>query len=1351
MDFTDIIRRVEDLSPIGGMLLKDAEFDLREDEGLLTVGLKRHGVFMLRTAKMDAAIENMARERLGKDLRLILKDPEGEAISYESRPPTPAPVYTPPLKNSSPKPKAKRGSNPKTQGSSFRKAASGVPSAKIQALNESLVEGDEIAVEGILLRIERTNTRTGRHMCVMDITDGIDSITIKAFLKSAAEFEENYAEFMVKGKALRAQGKVRYDDYAKELILMGTKFAPGELKLGGREDKAAEKRVELHMHTQMSQMDAIGSVSDCIKMAADFGMSAVAITDHGNVQAFPEAAALSKKHGIKVIYGMEAYLVDDMAAIVENPCGDIDGDFVVFDVETTGLEPDEDTIIEIGAVKIRGGEIIGQFSALIDPGFPLPGKIMKITGLKDHDLAGKPRIDRVLPEFLEFLGEGVLVAHNARFDNGFLRRAAGKIGRNLTNPILCTLELTRALFPQVRSHKLSAMAAHLEIELKNHHRALNDAMATAGIFIKCREILKTQGISLLKDVNGVGSGNIDVKKLPLHHAIILVKNQSGLRNLYELVSLSNLSYFYKRPRIPKSLLGKKREGLILGTACESGEFFKAVLRGESMERLGELAEFYDYIELQSHKNNMYMVREGIMPDEDALIGLNKRIVELGEHFGKPVAATCDVHFLNPEDSVYREIIMTGEGFKDASQQAPLYFRTTEEMLAEFSYLRPEKAYEVVITNTCAIADAVEEVHPLPKGMFPPRIEGSDEELMNLINLRVAEVYGPNPPEEVTARLERELGAVFQHGFSSMYNAAQIITRQSIENGYLVGSRGSIGASFAATMSGITEVNPLPAHYYCSTCFFTDFKAPEIVEMRRKLPGLSSCDLPDKTCPNCGLPLKKDGHEILFEIFLGFDCDKEPDIDLNFSGEYQARAHAHAEELFGEGHVFKAGTIGTLAEKTAFGFVNGYLEEKGLVKRSAERNRLVSGLVGIKRTTGQHPGGVIIVPKGHDIHEFCPVQRPADNQDSHITTTHFDYHSALEGRLMKLDILGHDAPTVIRLLHDFTGVDPLTVDIGNKEIMSIFTSSRALGIKDQAPGTLGIPEFGTAFVRQMLTDTKPDTFTGLVKISGLSHGTDVWIGNAADLVRNGVATLNEIVAARDDILIYLMGLGIDNKLAFNIMEKVRKGKGLNEAEAEAMAAAGAPQWYIDSCKLIKYLFPKAHAVAYVMMSVRIAFYKIYHPMAFYAASYSVKTEDVDYETMCKGPETAGRELNRINALGREATAKDKNAAVTIELVLEMYTRNITFLPINIYESHQYRFIPTLQGILPPLMTLAGLGGNAAQAIVDAREKGEFISRQDFKERAKISKTVMELFVRNGFLNDLQETNQLTLFGMMEQQE
>lgn len=1224
----------------------------------------------------------------------------------------------------------------------------------ITELDETLSDGDEILAEGVIFKAETMQTRTGRALCTLEITDGTDSIAVKFFLKDSQEYAKNYANVTAVGNGIKVFGKVRFDEYTRDLCLMAEEIAPSSFKLDTRQDlaPAGGKRVEFHLHTQMSQMDAVNSVTDYIKRAAEWGMPAIAVTDHGVVQAFPEAMTAARKYGVKVVYGMEAYLVDDLAAIVKRP-GDLtlSHPVVVLDIETTGLDKESCQIIEIAAVKICKGMKTQAFSTFVNPKCPLPQKIVDLTGITDDMLSGAPDIEDVLPKLLDFIGDAVICAHNAAFDTGFLSYAARRLGLTFDCPSICTLELSRLLLPEQKTHSLPALAKHFAIDPGKSHRATDDTRTTAKLFILLRRNLLRKGVNALKDINRLGSGRLDVKKHPYHHAVLLVRNKTGLRSLYEMVSKSHLDYFYKKPRIPKSLLAAKREGLLIGTACEAGEFFQAVLAGVSDDELRETGEFYDYLEIQCHRNNAYLVRDGRVTDEEGLKEINKRIIEIGEALGKPVVAACDVHFMNPADSIYREILMSGEGYKDAEQQAPLYFRTTDEMLAEFDYLSKDKAYEVVVGNTQKIAAMVEKLEPVPSGSYPPNIEGSAETLRQIVDKKVADYYGDTPPEAVSARIAREMEPIVGQGFSSMYVAARKLVEKSLENGYLVGSRGSIGSSLSATMAGITEVNPLPAHYICPACKYADMDPEEARVLRERLPGLSGPDLPDKNCPRCGAVMGKDGHEIMFEIFFGFNSDKEPDIDLNFSGEYQAEAHAYTEELFGKGFVFKAGTIGTLADKTAFGFVQNYLNENNLYKRNAEKNRLVAGLTGIKRTTGQHPGGLIIVPKNEDIHSFCPIQRPANDASAEVTTTHFDYHSALEGRLLKLDILGHDVPTVIKLLQDFTGIDPLTLDLSDSKVLSLFTSTEALGVTEAdigcPTGTLGIPEFGTSFVRQMLLETRPKSFTELVKISGLSHGINVWTNNASDIIKNGVASFTDIIAARDDILIYLMSIGMDNKAAFDIMERVRKGKGVTDDEAALMAAHGVPDWYIESCRRIEYLFPKGHAVAYVMMSVRIGYYKIHHPAAFYAASFSVKTDDFDYETMCKGPEAARNQRKRILALGKDATAKDKNTLNLLELVLEMYARGITFLPMDIYNSRASRFIPMEGGLLPPLGTLDGLGQNAAQNIAAAREEGEFISIQDFKGRTKVTKTVLELIVKNGLLRGLPETNQLSLFTGM----
>ncbi|MDR2903240.1 MAG: PolC-type DNA polymerase III, partial [Clostridiales bacterium] len=1180
-------------------------------------------------------------------------------------------------------------------------------------------------------------------LTAFDMTDGADSITVK-FFAQPEKYGDDFKDLLRKGNSLKILGRVQFDEFSKEINVMAKELAPSGFKLSARKDNAEKKRVELHLHTNMSQMDATNTATQYIKRAKDWGHPAVAITDHGVVQAFPEAMEAAKKHGIKVIYGVEAYLMDDLGAIVKSPREKtLDDDFVVFDIETTGLKKETCEIIEIGAVRVSGGKITETFNELINPHVLLPTKIIELTKITDDMLKDKPPIDEVLPRFFSFVGDAALIAHNAAFDTGFIQQNALKIGLSLNHTVLCTVELARMLLPGLQNHKLGTLAKHFEVSLENHHRASDDAAATAEIFLKCAAMLREKGVYRLKEVNLLAGETMDKKKLKHYHAIILVQNSIGLRNLYELVSNAHIAHYNKRPRIPKSDYIRHKEGLIIGTACEAGEFYKAVRDKMPTDYIAELAEFYDYFEIQPIANNAYLVREGIVADRQGLIGINKKIVELGDFYQKPVVATCDVHFMNPEDEVYRRILLAGSGFKDADESTPLYFRSTTEMLEEFSYLGTEKAEEVVITNTNKIADMIETIKPIPDETFPPKIEGAEEQIKEITLAKAHELYGDPLPALVEDRLDRELTSIIKNGFSVMYIIAQKLVWKSVADGYLVGSRGSVGSSFVATMSGITEVNPLPPHYLCSKCKYSDFDSPEV----KAFSGASGCDMPEKNCPVCGHPLDREGHDIPFETFLGFDGDKEPDIDLNFSGEYQAKAHAYTEELFGTGYVFKAGTIGTLAEKTAFGYVKKYMDERQMTHRNAEINRLVLGCTGIKKTTGQHPGGLMVVPSDQSIYNFCPIQRPANDVNSDVTTTHFDYHS-ISGRLLKLDILGHDVPTIIRMLHDFTGIDPRTADLGDKGVMSLFTSPEALGVSADAinckTGTLGLPEFGTSFVRQMLLDTRPNSFSELVRISGLSHGTDVWFNNAQELIKDGVATLKEVIPTRDDIMVYLIIKGVEKKAAFKIMENVRKGRGLRDDEVEVMKAADVPEWYIESCRRIKYMFPKGHAVAYVMMTVRIGYFKIHHPLAFYAASFSVKVDAFDYEKMCKGKDAVRMEMRRINGLGKEATAKEKDSLTMLELVLELYERGLKFAPLDLYHSDAMKFKIKDDAILPPLCSVQGLGENAALNIAAAREDGEFISIQDFRDRTRISKTVIEILKENQILKGIPETNQLSLF-------
>ncbi len=1373
-------------------ILREASWEL--NDGTLLVKLKAKAAFIFKARKLDRIIQSLIEHRFGAALRVDFVDdldkskivkvddglffvqkPEGMAgnaglvpssAGYESAsssaadsfapnsyeftqdaaPFAPAPSaqnvvpFTPsrpagdsPWKNS-------KGGKGRIKVKINEKLLDELKNGEPVKLSDDIQQDSDILAAGRILSTETRELKNERLLIIFDMTDGSNSITAKFFVRPDL-YNNEFKSLITVGGNVVVKGKTVFDEYSKELTIMVSQLCKGEAELK-KADNAEQKRVELHLHTQMSAMDAVSSATDYIKRAISWGHKAIAITDHGVLQAYPEAMKAGKD--IKIIYGVEAYLADDLGAIVRSPKDrTLADEFVVFDIETTGLSKDQHRIIEIGAVKIIDGAIGDRFCTFVDPLTDIPPEITKLTGITGDMVKGAPEIAAAFDDFAAFAGDAVLVAHNASFDVGFMQAAATRLGRELNNTVLDTLELSRAMFPELNKHKLNIVAEHLGVSLENHHRAVDDAAATAEIFVKCAAMLRDKGVNTLQDINIFASASSDKLKLKSHHAVILVKNKTGLRNLYELVSNAHIKHFYKKPQILKSEFMKLRDGLIIGTACEAGEFYAAVKDNMPDDYIRELAEFYDYFEIQPIGNNMYMLREGHVKSVADLQDINKKIVSLGEKFGKPVVATCDVHFLDPEDEVYRRIIMAGEGFKDADNQAPLFFRTTEEMLAEFEYLGAEKAFEVCVTNTNLIADMIESIKPIPDGTYPPFIEGSEELLTSLSMATAKNLYGDPLPPIVATRLERELGSIIKNGFAVMYILAQKLVRKSMDNGYLVGSRGSVGSSLVATMAGITEVNPLPPHYLCKNCHFSDFDSDVVKGFS---PGGCGYDMPERDCPNCGTPLHRDGHDIPFETFLGFDCDKEPDIDLNFSGEYQLSAHAYAEELLGQENVFKAGTIATLADKTAYGFVKNYLEDRKVAARAAEINRLKIGCTGVRRTTGQHPGGLIVVPKGRSIYEFCPIQRPANDANSNVVTTHFDYHS-MEGRLLKLDLLGHDVPTIIKMLHDITGIDPTTVSLSDKRVMSLFTSCEAMGVKPEdincRTGTLGLPEFGTSFVRQMLLETNPGTFSELVRISGLSHGTDVWYNNAQELIQNKTATLKEIIPARDEIMIYLISMGVEKKTAFKIMENVRKGRGLTDAEIEMMEEADVPDWYIESCRKIKYLFPKGHAVAYVIMTVRIGYFKLYEPYSFYAASFSVKAEEFDYETMCRGRDVAKVEFDRIVALGKEATAKEKNTLTLLELVMEMYARGLKFVPLSIYEADSKKFRVTPDGLMPPLCSVAGLGASVATNIVEARAEGEFFTIQEFRERTKTNKTVIELLRKNGVLDGIPETSQLSL--------
>lgn len=1218
----------------------------------------------------------------------------------------------------------------------------------------------EVVISGMIRKVEEREIRNERTIMMFDITDFTDTITVKIFVRN--EQLPEMREFIKKKNFIKVKGIAALDRYDQEISIAnvsGIRKSYDNREV--RNDLALNKRVELHCHTKMSDMDGVSSVSDIMRQAIRWGHKALAITDHGVVQAFTEAYHTLKdiqgdykkkgeKLDFKLIYGVEAYLVDDTKQIVTNPKGQQFTDtYVVFDLETTGFSAEADRIIEIGAVKITDGKIVDKFSTFVNPQIPISFRIEKLTGITDAMVLSAPTIETVLKEFLDFCGDAVLVAHNAEFDTSFIANKAQKQGITVNNTILDTVLLAQFVIPNLHNYKLDTLCKHLGVSLENHHRAVDDAGATADAFIKLIEMLKERDIFDLEMLNEKGKLDVDsIRKLHQYHCIILAANETGRINLYRLISASHLTYFSRFPKIPKSLVNQYRDGLIVGSACEAGELFRAMLSGRSDAEIARIVNFYDYLEVQPIGNNHFMIEKEdcYVQNEEDLRDLNRRVVALGSKFHKPVVATCDVHFLNPEDEIYRRIIMAGKGFDDADNQAPLYLHTTEEMLHEFDYLGSEKAYEIVVENTNKIMNLCEEISPVRPDKCPPVIENSDEMLRKICHDRAHEIYGPKLPQIVTERLDRELNSIISNGYSVMYIIAQKLVWKSNDDGYLVGSRGSVGSSFAATMAGITEVNPLSPHYLCPKCFYNEFYSEDV----KKFAGGAGCDMPDKICPNCGHKLNKLGFDIPFETFLGFKGDKEPDIDLNFSGVYQPVIHKYTETFFGKGKVFKAGTIGTVAEKTAFGYVKKYCEERNLVMRNAEMKRLAKGCEGVKRTSGQHPGGIIVVPFENDIHEFCPVQHPADDPNSDIITTHFDYHK-IDQNLLKLDELGHDDPTVIRMLEDITGLHARDIPIGDPETMSLFTSNKALKLlpgKDIGTnlGTYGIPEFGTKFVRQMLEDTKPTTFSELVRISGLSHGTDVWLGNAQELIREGKCDLSHSICARDDIMIYLISCGVEEEHSFKIMEMVRKGKGLTPEYEQEMRDNNVPDWYIESCKKIKYMFPKAHAAAYVMSAFRIAYFKVHYPEAFYIAYYTVRADDFDASVMARGEERVREEMRSINAKKKDGTVtpKEENLIPILEICIEMYARGINFVPVDLYESHATDFRQVEGGILPPLSALPGLSENDAISITEERKNGEFRNVEDLRIRTGIGKNPLNILEENGCFDDLPDTDQVSLF-------
>lgn len=1224
----------------------------------------------------------------------------------------------------------------------------------------------EIVIAGMIRKVDEREIRNERTILMFDLTDFTDTITVKMFIANAQLPEVK--EYIKKGNFIKVKGVAALDRYDQEISITsvwGIRKSQDNREV--RNDLSLHKRVELHCHTKMSDMDGVSSVSDIIKQAIRWGHKGIAITDHGVVQAFTDAyhtmedlKGKYKKKGeeldFKIIYGVEAYLVDDTRQIVINSMGQNFNDtFVVFDLETTGFSAEVDRIIEIGAVKIKNGEIVDNFSKFVNPKIPIPFRIEKLTGINDSMVMEAEPIEKILPEFLEFCGDAVMVAHNAGFDTSFIINNAERLGIKYDPTIMDTVLLAQFVIPNLHNYKLDTLCKHLAVSLENHHRAVDDAQATAYIYLKMVKMLEERDIFDLDKLNEAGKLDDEaIKKLHQYHCIILASSEQGRINLYRLISASHLQYFSRFPKIPKSLVNKYREGLIIGSACEAGELFRAMVNGRSEAEIARIVSFYDYLEVQPIGNNRFMIEKDdyYVKNEEDLRDLNRRIIALGEKFSKPVVATCDVHFLNPEDEIYRRIIMAGKGFDDADNQAPLYLHTTEEMLHEFDYLGSDKAYEIVVENTNKILNMCEDIIPVRPDKRPPVIENSDQMLRTICENRALELYGNPLPEIVKERLDRELNSIISNGYSVMYIIAQKLVWKSNDDGYLVGSRGSVGSSFAATMAGITEVNPLSPHYLCPKCYYNEFDSEDV----KKFAGGAGCDMPDKICPRCGHKLNKMGFDIPFETFLGFKGNKEPDIDLNFSNEYQSKAHSFTEVIFGKGQTFKAGTIGTVAEKTAYGYVFNYFKDKSekegrpIVKRRCEIERIAEGCVDIRRTTGQHPGGIVVLPIGDEIHSFTPVQHPANDCTTSIVTTHFDYHS-IDHNLLKLDILGHLDPTMIRMLQDLTGIDPLEIPLDSKEVMSLFKDTSALGITPAdiggcKLGALGIPEFGTDFAMQMLIDTKPQYFSDLVRIAGLSHGTDVWLGNAQVLLKEGKATISTAICTRDDIMIYLIQKGIESETAFTIMEKVRKGKGLTEEQETIMREHDVPDWYIWSCKKIKYMFPKAHAAAYVMMAWRVAYCKVFYPLAYYCAYFSIRANAFDYEKMAMGRDKLEYfidDYKNKKSLGT-ITNTEEDELKDMRIVQEMYARGYDFIPIDIYKAKARSFQIIDGKIMPSFKVIDKVGEVAGEGIEIAARSGEFLSKDDLRARAKVGQTVIDKLNDLGLLGSMADSNQLSLF-------
>lgn len=1383
-----LFEEIKSYSPVEYSLLRNAELSY-PDEDTVKMVLEESVFSREKEAEVVRILEKVLNERCGFHIHVVTeykekkekKEERREEQREESRKTEDKTVYKGGLTEESGQGLQNAGRGRKQEKSVFRPVKrsqnpdvifgrdfeeEAMPIEEINGeIGETVIRGKVLSYdEREIVKIEKT-------ILIFTVTDFTDTLRVKIFVKT--DQKDEVKDGLQPGSFIKVKGVVTIDKFDHELgmgSVSGLKKIPDFTTV--RMDHSKRKRVELHCHTKMSEMDGMSEVTDIVKRAYEWGMPAIAITDHGVVQAFPganhawEAIRKAEKEKrkaagepeidefnfFKIIYGVEGYLVDDLRPIVSGADGHTFREtFVVFDIETTGFSPVNNRIIEIGAVKVKDGKFVDRFSTFVNPEEPIPFRIEQLTGINDKMVLDAPPIEEVLPEFLKFCEGCVLVAHNAEFDMSFIRENAGRQGLPKEFPYVDSMGLARLLLPNQAKHTLDAVAKTLHISLENHHRAVDDAQCTAEIFTVFTEMLSEREIHDFAKLREAGRSNPEIiKRMPTNHVIILAKNIVGRTNLYTLVSKAHLDYYNRRPRIPKSELEKYREGLIVGSACEAGELYRALLDGREDTELARIVSFYDYLEIQPLENNLFMIEsekiENVHSEED-IRNLNRRVVELGEIFHKPVVATCDVHFLDPEDEIYRRIIMAARKYENADNQAPLYLRTTEEMLNEFQYLGSDKAEEIVITNTNLIADMIEPMSPVRPDKCPPVIPDSDKTLTRICYEKARELYGDPLPKIVEDRLKKELDSIINNGFAVMYIIAQKLVWKSVEDGYLVGSRGSVGSSFVAFLSGITEVNSLSPHYRCPNCFYSDFDSEEV----KAFSGGSGCDMPDKTCPVCGEMLVKDGFDIPFETFLGFKGDKEPDIDLNFSGEYQSKAHKYTEVIFGAGQTYRAGTIGTMADKIAFGYVKKYFEEREIPKRNCEIDRIVQGCVGIKRSTGQHPGGIVVLPVGEDINSFTPVQHPANDTETDIVTTHFDYHS-IDHNLLKLDILGHDDPTMVRMLQDLTGIDPRDIPLDDKAVMSLFASPEALGITSAdidgcKTGSLGIPEFGTGNAIQMLVDAKPKRFSDLIRISGLGHGTDVWQGNAKTLIEEGKATISTAICCRDDIMIYLMHMGMDPSLSFSIMESVRKGKGLKPEWEEAMTAHGVPDWYIWSCKRIKYMFPKAHAAAYVMMGWRIAYFKVYYPLAYYAAFFSIRASAFSYEIMCRGREYLEATMADYKKRSDSLSKREQDTMRDMRITQEMYARGFEFLPIDLYQSDARLFQIVDGKLLPSFNSIDGLGEKAAYSIQEAAKQGPFLSKEDFRQRAKVGNAITDQLSALGILENMPESNQISLFDLM----